>query len=99
MSDPAPEPDPSPRDDLHCEICGELVDTSEQLRAHMAQDHGAPEGQLATQDNLSGDQAREDSATTSSANDDPRSTAAGVSDGPPLRGGPTPMSTSRPDGS
>ena len=72
MSDP--DPSPSPRDDLHCEVCGRLLDTSDELRAHMKQDHGAPEGQLATQDNLSGDQAREEEPTTSSENDDPRST-------------------------
>ena len=75
MSDP--EPAPGPRDDLHCEICGELMDSSEQRRAHMVTDHGAPRGQATTQDNLSGDQAREDGPSLSSENDDPRSTAAG----------------------
>ena len=97
MSDTATEPEP--REDLRCDVCGELVDSVEQLRAHLAQDHGAPEGQIATQDNLATDQDDPDAAPTSSENDRPRSTAAGVSSTPPIEGGPTPMSTSRPGGS
>jgi hypothetical protein len=34
------------------------MDGEEQLESHMAQEHGAPDGQLATQDNLAGEQAR-----------------------------------------
>jgi hypothetical protein len=53
------EPGSGPKEDLHCEVCGQLMDGEEERESHMKQEHGAPGGQLATQDNLAGGQARD----------------------------------------
>jgi hypothetical protein len=61
------EPDPTPQDwpdegpgNYRCDICGEFFAEADDRDAHERQDHGAPGGQAATQEQLAGDQARQD---------------------------------------
>ena len=52
-------PDEGPSD-WRCDVCGQVFTDQEERDRHERVDHGGPEGQEATQENLAGEQARDE---------------------------------------